>query len=74
MENFYRLELDVKNYTQHNSLDQQEGNGPIDWRVLDNDESMITDSKYGLIFEISSFNYSDIHGHLVSNREPLRPW
>ena len=47
----------------------QEGNGP-----LDSDESMITDIKYGLIFEIISFNYPDIHGHLVSNRDPNRLW
>ena len=51
-----------------------EGNGPKDSRALDIGKKMISDSKYGFIFDISSFNYPDIHVHLVSNRQPLRPW
>ena len=53
---------------------KQEGNGPLDSQILDNADSIIFDSKYGLIIEISSFNYLDTHVHLVLDRQPLRPW
>ena len=51
-----------------------EGNGPIDSRALDIGKKMISYSKYALIFDISIINYPDVHLHLVSNRQPLRPW
>ena len=50
-----------QNLYWENTEQKQEGNGPLDSRVM----VMIYSSKWGLIFEIRSLNYAVIHVHVA---------